>query len=211
VRARDVGQLLLGLALVGVSIAGTVQAGLGLSPWDVLHQGLSRHTGVPIGTVGILVGVVILLLWFPLRQRPGIGTVLNVVVIGLTIDAVLAHTSPVDGLPRQIALLAVSVPGFAVGIGLYLGVELGPGPRDGLMTGLHRRFGWSIRLSRTLIEVSALVAGIALGGTAGVGTVFLAFGIGPMAQVTLRWFGYEGRRVEELAEGPARAIGLSGE
>jgi uncharacterized membrane protein YczE len=197
----------VGLAIIGAGICASVQARLGLAPWDVLHQGISRRTGVPLGTVGIVIGALLMVTWWPLRRRPGVGTIANVVIIGVTIDLLLPHTEPAHHLALQVALMLLGVVLFALGSGMYLGVEMGSGPRDGLMTGLHDRFGWSIRLARTAIEVTVLVIGIALGGTAGVGTLVFACGIGPLVQVTLRWFGFETRRVEELKD----PLGLSGE
>lgn len=184
--------------VIGAGICASVQAGLGLPPWDVLHQGISRRTGVPLGTVGIAVGALVMLTWLPLRRRPGAGTVANVLIIGVTIDLLLPHTAPAHHLGLRVGLMVLGVVLFALGSGLYLGVEMGAGPRDGLMTGLHERFGWSIRWARTVIEVTVLVTGIALGGTAGVGTVVFACGIGPLVQVTLRWFGFPARRVQAI-------------
>jgi len=154
-----------------------VRAELGLSPWDVLHQGLSRLTGLPIGLVSNVVGALVLLLWIPLRQRPGLGTVSNVIVIGLVVDATLALLARPDSLAVRIVFLVVGILLNASAIGLYVGAGLGPGARDGLMTGLARR-GHSIRLVRGMIEVSVLAAGWLLGGTVGVGTVLYAGSIG---------------------------------
>ncbi len=171
-------RLLAGLVLCGLGIALMVAADLGLSPWDVLHQGISERTGIPIGTVGILVGLVVLLAWIPLGERLGIGTLANVVLIGATIDlALLVLPDELTGAPRVGALL-VGAFLFGPGSGLYLGVRLGPGPRDGLMTALAAR-GWSIRRVRTVLEVSVLAVGFALGGSVGVGTVLFALTIGP--------------------------------
>ena len=188
----------MGLVIIGTGICASVQARLGLPPWDVLHQGISRRTDVPLGTVGIAVGALVMLTWLPLRRRPGVGTVANVVIIGVTIDLLLPHTAPAQHLGLRVGLMVLGVVLFALGSGLYLGVEMGAGPRDGLMTGLHERFGWSIRWARTVIEVTVLATGIALGGTAGVGTLVFACGIGPLVQVTLRWFGFRPRRVEDM-------------
>lgn len=181
---RRVPRLLAGLVSCGTGLALMVLAGLGLGPWEVLHQGLSRRTGIPIGTMGILVGVVVLLGWLPLRQRPGVGTVCNVVLIGVTIDVVLALAPVPAGMAARWACLVTGVLLVGVGSGLYIGAGLGPGPRDGLMTGLAAR-GHSLRLVRTGIEVAALVAGWALGGTVGIGTVLFAFAIGPLVQLFL--------------------------
>lgn len=176
---RRLVQLYVGLALFGVSLALMVRAGLGLGPWDVLHQGISRNTGLSIGIVVNLTAVAVLLLWIPLRQRPGFGTLSNVVVVGLVTDATLALVPAPHGLPLRIALLVVGILANAVATGLYVGAGLGPGPRDGLMTGLAAR-GHSIRLMRTLIEISVLAAGWLLGGSVGLGTVAYALAIGPL-------------------------------
>ncbi|MFI7427096.1 YitT family protein [Micromonospora sp. NPDC049836] len=181
--ARRLTQLYAGLILYGVSMALMVRSGLGLDPWDVFHQGLARQTGLTIGTVTIAVGALVLLLWIPLRQRPGLGTVSNVVVIGLVVDATLALLPAGGGLPVRIGLLVVGIVANGAATGLYLGAALGPGPRDGLMTGyVARRPGRSIRLVRTAIEVTVLALGWLLGGTVGVGTVAYALAIGPLAQ-----------------------------
>ena len=175
---RRLPRLLMGLVLCGVGIALMVSADLGLAPWDVLHQGLSERTGIPIGTVGILVGFVVLLAWIPLGERYGVGTLLNVLTIGLTIDlALLVLPDDLSGVPRVAALL-VGTFLFGPGSGLYIGVGLGAGPRDGLMTSLAAR-GWSIRLVRTVMEVTVLVVGFVLGGSVGLGTILFALTIGP--------------------------------
>lgn len=177
-------RLLPGLVICGVGLALMVLADLGLGPWEALHQGLSERTGVPIGTVGILVGFVVLAGWVPLRQRLGVGTLCNVVLIGLVIDAVLAVAPQPEGLAARTACLVGGIAGMAIGSGLYIGAGLGPGPRDGLMTGLAAR-GHSVRRARTVVEVTALAAGWALGGTVGVGTLAFAFAIGPLVQASL--------------------------
>lgn len=187
--ARRLTQLYAGLTLYGVSMALMVRSGLGLDPWDVFHQGLSRQTGLSIGTVTIAVGALVLLLWIPLRQRPGLGTVSNVVVIGLVVDATLALLPDGRGLPVRIGLLVVGIVANGAATGLYLGAALGPGPRDGLMTGyVARRPGRSIRLVRTTIEVTVLALGWLLGGTVGLGTVAYALAIGPLAQLFIPLF-----------------------
>ncbi|MFI9204274.1 YitT family protein [Streptomyces sp. NPDC053048] len=186
--ARRLVQLYGGLVLYGVSGALQLRAGLGLAPWDVLNQGVSRHTGMSIGTATILIGVVVLLLWIPLRQRPGLGTVSNVLVIGLVMDATLSVVPATGSLWARIPLLLFSVVLCGLATGLYIAPRFGPGPRDGLMTGLHRRTGRSVRLVRTCIEVTVLATGFALGGSVGVGTVLFAVGIGPLAQFFLRLF-----------------------
>lgn len=183
-RRRRLAQLLPGLASCGFGLALMVLADLGLGPWEALHQGLSARTGIPIGTTGILVGVLVLVGWIPMHQRPGIGTLCNVAGIGLVIDAVLAVAPEPNGLVARAACLAVGIVAVGLGSGLYIGAGLGPGPRDGLMTGLAAR-GHSLRLVRTLIELSALAAGWALGGSVGVGTVAFAVTIGPLVQAFL--------------------------
>lgn len=171
-------RLLSGLVLCGAAVAVLLRSELGLGPWDVLHEGLALRSGQPIGRMVIVAGLVLLLGWIPLRQRPGIGTVANVVVIGLTVDAVLAVVATPGTLVGRVAFAAASAPLMGIGTGLYLGVDLGPGPRDGLMNGLAAR-GVPAGLARTAIEVTALAAGWLLGGTVGVGTVWFALGVGP--------------------------------
>jgi uncharacterized membrane protein YczE len=180
-------QLFLGLALYGLSSSLLVLARLGLDPWDVFHQGLARHSGLAIGTWSILVGLVVLLLWIPLRQLPGIGTVANVVMIGGTMDIVLSLVHPPNSLLWRIVCLLAGVGLNGVATGAYIGAGLGPGPRDGLMTGLAAR-GHSIRVVRTGIEIAVLVTGWLLGGTVGVGTVLYAVSIGPLAHVFVPFF-----------------------
>jgi uncharacterized membrane protein YczE len=181
---RRSGQLLVGLVLYGVSDALLVLGGLGLDPWDVLHQGLARRTGIPIGTWSIIVGALVLLMWIPLRQRPGAGTACNVVVIGTVIDVVLAVVPAPHALPLRWAALLAGVLLNAVATACYIGAGLGPGPRDGLMTGIAAR-GHSLRLVRTCIELSVLATGWLLGGTVGIGTVLYALGIGPLVHLLL--------------------------
>lgn len=161
------------------------RAGLGLDPWDVLHEGFTKRTGLSFGVITAIASVGVLLLWIPLRQRPGIGTVLNVLVISVTVDFVRAFLPDQHELGRQSALLIGGVVLNAVATATYVGARLGPGPRDGLMTGLAARTGWSVRLVRTGIEVTVLAAGWLLGGTAGVGTVLYALTIGPLTQALL--------------------------
>ncbi|MET7703868.1 hypothetical protein [Streptomyces sp. NPDC005485] len=186
--ARRLIQLYFGLALYGASSALLVKSGLGLEPWNVLHQGLAKLTGLTIGVVSIIVGAAVLLLWIPLRQRPGLGTVSNVFVVGIAMDGTLALAPDAHGLAIRVPLLVAGIVLNGVATGLYISATFGPGPRDGLMTGLHRRTGRSIRLMRTGIEVAVVVTGFALGGTIGIGTVLYALSIGPLAQVFLRVF-----------------------
>ena len=176
--------LMAGLVLCGVAFACEVQADLGLDPWDVLHQGISDRTGISIGRVSVLVGLVVVVGWIPLRQRLGIGTIANALVIGTTMDVVIPLLPEADDALTQWALLVTGLVLVGPGIGLYIGARLGPGPRDGIMTGLAER-GPSIRLVRTGIELSALAAGWALGGTVGIGTVLFAITVGPNAQYWL--------------------------
>jgi len=185
---RRVRRLLTGLVAMGAGIGLMADAGLGLGPWDVLHQGLALRTGLSLGSLNIAVGVGVLLLWLPLRQRPGIGTVLNVLVIGLVVDLTLALLPEPEHLAVQVPAMLGGVVLMGVGSGLYIGAGLGPGPRDGLMTGVAAR-GHSVRSVRTALEVTVLVLGWALGGTVGVGTVVLALAIGPLVQASLEWLG----------------------
>ncbi len=178
-------QLAAGLLLYGASMGMMVRSRLGLDPWDVLHDGLARRLPVSFGTVVILVGVGVLLAWWPLRQWPGLGTVANVVVIGLATDATLAVLDPPDALAARVPLLLGGIVLNGVAGAMYIGSQYGPGPRDGLMTGLARRTGRSIRLVRTALEVTVLAAGWALGGTVGLGTVLYALMIGPVVQLAL--------------------------
>jgi uncharacterized membrane protein YczE len=182
---RRLVQLYAGLALYGLSMALLVRAGLGVMPWDVLHQGITRTLGGSLGLVSAVVGAVVLLLWIPLRQRPGFGTVSNVVVIGLSVDASLAVIPAVDTMAVRVLLVPVGIALNAVATASYIGVRLGPGPRDGLMTGLVARTGRSVRLVRTTIEVVVVATGWLLGGTLGVATVLYAVAIGPLVQPLL--------------------------
>jgi uncharacterized membrane protein YczE len=178
-------QLYAGLALYGISMALIIRSALGNMPWDVLHQGLAGRLGWSLGTVTIVVGALVLLAWIPLRQRPGVGTVSNVVVIGVAVAAALAVVPAPSSLPLRVGLLVAGVLLNAVATAAYIGVHLGPGPRDGLMTGLVRRTGGSVRLVRTSIEVAVVATGWLLGGTLGIGTVVYAVAIGPLVQVLL--------------------------
>ncbi|NUR09894.1 MAG: hypothetical protein HOQ22_07960 [Nocardioidaceae bacterium] len=182
---RRLVQLFVGLALYGVSLALVLRAGLGLAPWDVLHQGLAERTGFTVGQLVIAVSFLVLLAWIPLRQRPGFGTFANAVLVGVFVDLTLGVLGDADSWPVRIGLLLAGVLLNGLATALYIGASLGPGPRDGLMTGLVRRTGRSVRLVRTVIEVSVLVVGFLLGGTVGVGTLLYAFAIGPIAHVLL--------------------------
>jgi uncharacterized membrane protein YczE len=186
---RRVVQLFAGLTLYGVSMALLVESGLGLDPWDVFHQGLSKTTGISFGLVVILLGIPILMLWIPLRQRPGFGTLANLVVVGLVADGALAVLPAAEGWTARIGFLVAGILLNGVATGMYIGTRFGPGPRDGLMTGLVGRFPrLSIRLVRTGIELTVLVSGFLLGGTVGIGTVAYALAIGPLVHWFLPWF-----------------------
>jgi uncharacterized membrane protein YczE len=180
-------QLYLGLILYGVSMALLVESTLGLDPWDVLHQGLALKTGLRFGWIVIGASVLVLLAWIPLRQKPGFGTVSNAIVIGLAVDGALALLPTVQPLWLRISFMVGGIVLNGIATGLYIGARLGPGPRDGLMTGLAAR-GHSIRVVRTAIEVSVLVAGFLLGGTVGIGTLLYAVSIGPLAHVFIPYF-----------------------
>ena len=181
---RRLPQLLVGIPVLGVGIALTLQARLGVSPYDVLHQGVAAKVGLSVGTVVILVGLVILLFWIPLRQRPGLGTVVNTLTVGLVIDLALHLVPEPDRLAARIPLLVVGILVTGLGMGLYIGAGLGPGPRDGLMTGLAAK-GFPLWAVRTVLELAALAAGWFLGGNVGVGTVAFAFSIGPLGHFFL--------------------------
>jgi uncharacterized membrane protein YczE len=191
--ARRVPQLLLGLVLYGASMAMMTRAGLGLDPWDVLHDGLMKRTGLTFGTVVAIASVGVVLAWIPLRQRPGIGTVLNVIVISFTVDLVRLVLPQQHHRGWQLTLLLGGIVLNALATAVYVGARLGPGPRDGLMTGLSARTGRSVRLVRTGIELTVLAAGWLLGGTVGAGTVLYAFAIGPLAQAFLPLFAWRPR------------------
>ncbi|HEX9999771.1 MAG TPA: hypothetical protein VGB74_04920 [Actinoplanes sp.] len=183
---RRVVQLFAGLVLYGISMAFMVESALGLNPWDVFHQGLSKVTGISFGWVVILLGVPILLLWIPLRQRPGFGTMANLVVVGFAVDGALAVLPAGGTIPARTGYLIGGILLNGLATGLYLGSRLGPGPRDGLMTGLAGRFPrLSIRLVRTALEIAVLGVGLLLGGTVGIGTVVYALAIGPLVQLFL--------------------------
>ena len=197
--ARRLMQLYIGLVLYGVSTAMFVRADLGADPWNVFHLGVAKIFSLNIGMVMILVGALVLLLWIPLRQRPGLGTISNVFVIGLAADAALALMPPLESLVARSILLVSAVVVNAVATGMYIGAGFGSGPRDGLMTGINARTGWSVRSVRTAIELTVLFAGWMLGGTLGVGTVLYALAIGPLIQLCLPWFRVTVRREKTQA------------
>lgn len=192
--------LTVGLVLFGISLGLLVRAELGVGPWDVLHQGLARHTPWSFGTIVIIVSVAVLVLWIPLRERPGLGTIANAIVIGLVVDATLLVLDTPTSTSARVALLVGGILLNGIATGLYIGAGLGSGPRDGLMTGLAGR-GHALVAARTAIEVLVLAAGWALGGTVGVGTVLFALAIGPLAQFFLPRF--------TLADQPVQARGAT--
>lgn len=198
--------LYAGLMLYGISMAMMIRAGLGVSPWDVFHQGLARHVPLSFGEVTIVTGVVVLLAWIPLRQWPGLGTVSNVVVIGVVVDRALAMFGSPGPPAARIALMVAAVVCNALATAMYIGARMGPGPRDGLMTGLVSRTGRSVRLVRTCIEVAVLVVGFGLGGSVGVGTLLYAIGVGPLIQMFMRCRG--GWRNRADGDAGVSAVGL---
>lgn len=182
---RRVLQLLIGLVLYGTGCALTVEAGLGVDPWTVFAQGVSIHTGLGIGWVTNVIGFLVLLVWIPLRQKPGLGTIANILLVGTTMQIVLGVIPPVAGLVAQLLVLVAGILLVAVASGLYIGAHFGPGPRDGLMTGMHARLGWPVWLCRLTVEATVLVLGWLLGGTVGIGTVLFAVSIGPLVHLAL--------------------------
>lgn len=182
---RRLPQLYLGLVLYGVSLAMMVRGDLGLAPWDVLHSGLTGWVPLSLGQVIVVMSFVVLLLWIPLREKPGLGTISNALVVGVAADVTLMILDRPDALWMRIALLVLGVVGNGLATALYIGSQFGRGPRDGLMTGLARRTGWSLRLVRTGLEVAVVVIGLALGGVLGLGTVVYALAIGPLTQAML--------------------------
>jgi uncharacterized membrane protein YczE len=209
IRTRRFAQLLGGLFLYGIAIALEVRAGIGLSPWDVLAQGVSNHSGIPFGFVTNIVGALVLLVWIPLRQRPGLGTVLNVLLVGPSAQLGLAlipqQTSPVvQGLMFAAGLLLL-----AAATGLYIGARMGPGPRDGLMTGIRQRTGWSIWVSRTIVEGSVLVIGAILGGQVGIGTIAFVVLVGPLCHLAMPLLRVPGGEPEAARPAATRAFPLA--
>jgi uncharacterized membrane protein YczE len=185
--SRRIAQLLVGLFLYGIAISMMVRAHVGLGPWDVLNQGVSKLTGIEFGWVTNIIGAVVLLLWIPIRQKPGIGTVLNILLIGPSAQLGLNTIPEPQILWQQILLFAAGLALLALATGLYIGGRFGPGPRDGLMTGINRRWGWRIWIVRTAIELTVLAIGWLLGGDVGFGTVAFALLIGPMVNLTIPW------------------------
>ncbi|WP_205783772.1 hypothetical protein [Microbacterium sp. 10M-3C3] len=185
---RRVIQLIVGLAFYGVGAGLTLRAGLGVDPWTVLAEGIGLRTGIGVGWVTNLLGAAVLLAWIPLRQHPGVGTVANIAVVGTSMQATISLVSAPVQLWSQLVMLLVGVLVVAISSGLYIGAHFGPGPRDGLMTGLHARTGAPIWLCRLVVEGTVLVLGWTLGGTVGLGTVLFALCIGPLVHVTLPLF-----------------------
>lgn len=185
---RRLPQLYVGLFLYGVSLALMVRGALGLAPWDVLHSGFVRHVPMTLGQAVVLFSFVVLVLWIPLREMPGLGTISNAVVVGLSADATLAVLEAPDAIAGRLGLMVGGVVLCGLASALYIGAQLGRGPRDGLMTGLARRTGLSLRLVRTALEVAVVVIGLLLGGVLGAGTVVYALAIGPLTQLMLPWF-----------------------
>ncbi|BDZ43306.1 membrane protein [Paraoerskovia sediminicola] len=202
IAVRRAAQLLVGLLAFSASMALLIHAGQGAMPWDVLHQGLVLRTGLPLGLVVVLASLVVLALWIPLREHPGIGTLANVVVIGVSVDPMLALLDRIDPDPGVVAGVLMACTGIVLNglaTAAYIGVHLGPGPRDGLMTGLTRRTGWPVRRVKTAIEVTVVAIGWALGGPLGWATVAFALGVGPVVQLSAPWF--EVRRREVVYSG----------
>ena len=182
--ARRLPQLYVGLVLYGVSLAMMVRGDVGLAPWDVLHSGLTRYLPITLGQAVVVMSFVVLLLWIPLREMPGLGTISNAFVVGFAADATLAVLGSPDSMVLRVALMLGGIAVCGLASAMYIGAQFGRGPRDGLMTGLSRRTGYSLRLVRTLLEVTVVVIGLLLGGAVGVGTVLYALAIGPLTQ---RW------------------------
>lgn len=203
---RRIGQLLVGLFLYGFGIALMVRGAIGVAPWDVLSQGIALQTGLPFGLVTNIVGGVVLLLWIPIRQRPGIGTVLNVLLVGPSAQVGLWVIPEVDDLFSRVVLFAGGLAMVALATGLYIGARFGPGPRDGLMTGIHRKYGWKIWIVRTGLEVTVLTIGWLLGGNVGIGTLAFALLIGPMVGVTMPLLLVPAARTDPRPEQPTEVL-----
>jgi len=184
---RRVIQLLVGLFFYGIALSLMIRGAVGVPPWEVLSQGLAKQTGLPFGLLTNIVGALVLLLWIPIRQKPGVGTIANVLLIGPAIEVGLAVVPTPEALWQQIALFAAGLALLSIASGLYIGARFGPGPRDGLMTGIHNRWGFKIWWVRSAIELTVLTVGWLLGGNVGVGTLAFALLIGPMVGVTLPW------------------------
>jgi uncharacterized membrane protein YczE len=202
--ARRLPQLYVGLFLYGVSLAMMVRGALGLAPWDVLHSGFVRHVPMTLGQAVVLFSFVVLVLWIPLREVPGLGTISNALVVGFSADLTLAVLDRPDAIAARIALMIGGVALCGLASALYIGAQLGRGPRDGLMTGLSRRTGLSLRLVRTGLEVAVVVIGLLLGGVLGLGTVVYALAIGPLTQLMLPWLTVDLPAPAQAAESETR-------
>lgn len=210
---RRITQLLVGLFLYGIGISFIVRGTIGAAPWDVLAQGIARHVPLTFGVITILVSVVVLLLWIPIRQKPGVGTVLNALLVGPSADVGFLLIPETDVLWVRIAFFVIGLLVLSAATGLYIGAAFGPGPRDGLMTGLHRRTGWPIWVVRTGLEVTVVAIGWALGGNVGIGTVAFALLVGPLCQYFMRLFAIrlpEGPRSVDPDSAPTGEIRLVG-
>ena len=198
---RRLPQLYVGLVAYGVSLGLMYRGDLGLAPWDVLHSGFIQHVPITLGQAVILFSFVVLVLWIPLKEKPGIGTISNALVVGLSADATLALFDNPEGMVPRVALMLGGVLLCGLATAVYVGAQLGRGPRDGLMTGLHRRTGLSLRLVRTGLEVAVVLIGLAMGGVLGVGTLVYAFAIGPIAQALMPYFLVDLRPADEPRSG----------
>lgn len=188
---KPMGRLLLGLYLVGLGLAMMIHTGLGVPPWDVLSQGLQVQTGWSFGTCAVVISAIVLLIWIPIKQQPGIGTIINAVLIGPFADLSKPLMPELDGWLANLVWMALGLFSVALGSGLYISANLGAGPRDGLMVGLTRVSGWPFWVIRTIGESVVLITGWLLGGTVGIGTALFAISIGTLMQMTMKWFGFD--------------------
>lgn len=188
---KPIGRLLLGLYLVGLGLAMMIHTGLGVPPWDVLSQGLQVQTGWSFGTCAVVISGIVLLIWIPIRQQPGIGTLINAVLIGPFADISKPLMPELDSWPANLIWMILGMICLAIGGGLYISANLGAGPRDGLMVGLTRVSGWPFWVIRTIGESVVLISGWLLGGTVGIGTALFAVSIGSLMQMTMKWFGFD--------------------
>ena len=188
---KPMGRLLLGLYLVGLGLAMMIHTGLGVPPWDVLSQGLQVQTGWSFGTCAVVISAIVLLIWIPIKQQPGIGTIINSVLIGPFADLSKPLMPELDGWLANLVWMALGLFSVALGAGLYISANLGAGPRDGLMVGLTRVSGWPFWVIRTIGESVVLITGWLLGGTVGIGTALFAISIGTLMQMTMKWFGFD--------------------
>lgn len=210
---RRLVQLFVGVFLYGVGIAFIIRGAIGAAPWDVLTQGITHHVPLSFGTVTILVSVVVLLVWIPIRQRPGFGTIVNALGVGPAADATFLVLPEPEMLWARVLFFAIGLTVLAAATGLYIGAHFGPGPRDGLMTGLHQRLGWPIWAVRTALEVTVVIIGWALGGNVGAGTVAFALLVGPMCQFFMRVFAVRlagGEDHRRRADTPTGPVGVTG-